>query len=114
MNWHELTGVQNIITCLPFLGPLLKGVVSDFRSRSASKGKYRTDSHYALQSYSRDDRFHGTNVSNVSQIASSKPKRTPSEELILDNGSESEGTTNRGAIKMTVEYHVSVDGDDQH
>ncbi|PLB52388.1 integral membrane protein [Aspergillus steynii IBT 23096] len=102
--------VGNIITCLPFLGPLLKGFVSDFRSRSASKGKYRTDSHYVLQSYSKDDRLHGTNVSNVSQIAS-KPKRTPSEELILDNGSESDGATNRGAIKMTVEYHVEVDGD---
>ncbi|KAI9039145.1 uncharacterized protein KD926_009894 [Aspergillus affinis] len=101
--------VGNIITCLPFLGPLLKGFVSDFQSRSASKGKYRTDSHYVLQSYSKDDRLHGTNVSNVSQIASSKPKRTPSEELILDNGSDSETTGNNGAIKMTVEYRVSID-----
>lgn len=93
---------------MPFLGPLLKGFVSDFRSHSAPRGKYRTDSHYALQSYSKDDRLHGTNVSGALQIASSRTKQTPSEELILDDGSE-DRATNSGAIKMTVEYHVSVE-----
>ncbi|THC98028.1 hypothetical protein EYZ11_002454 [Aspergillus tanneri] len=101
--------VGNIVTCLPFLAPLLKGYFSDFQSRSATKNKYRTDSHYVLQSYSRDDRLNGTVASNVSHIASSKPKRTPSEELILDGSDSENGANANGAIKMTVEYHVSVD-----
>ncbi|KAE8153037.1 integral membrane protein [Aspergillus avenaceus] len=95
--------VGNIVTCMPFLGPLLKGYVRDFRSRSGSKGKYPTGSHYALQSYSKDTRQQSTVTSGN---FTPRPKRTPSEELILDSGSD---TTTNGAIKMTVEYRVSVD-----
>ncbi|KAF7596976.1 hypothetical protein BBP40_011342 [Aspergillus hancockii] len=100
--------VGNIVTCMPFLGPLLKGYVRDFRSRSGSRGKYLPESHYALQSYSKDDRQRSMTASH-GLSGTAKPKRTPSEELILD-GSGSEATAN-GAIKMTVEYRVSVDKD---
>ncbi|PYI11029.1 integral membrane protein [Aspergillus sclerotiicarbonarius CBS 121057] len=89
--------VGNIVTCVPFLAPLLKGAVRDFRSYSGRKGGYDGRS-YALQSWSRDPRSQLKSTTS----AAPQPKRTPSEELILDSGDE-------GGIHMTVELRVSTE-----
>ncbi|RAL00803.1 uncharacterized protein BO80DRAFT_464905 [Aspergillus ibericus CBS 121593] len=91
--------VGNIVTCVPFLAPLLKGAVRDFRSYSGRKGGYdgRT---YALQSWSRDPRSQLKSTTS----AAPQPRRTPSEELILDSGDSGEG-----GIHMTVELRVSTE-----
>ncbi|KAB8074927.1 hypothetical protein BDV29DRAFT_190617 [Aspergillus leporis] len=95
--------VGNIVTCLPFLGPLLKRSGRDFRPSSDFRGEY---SHYALQPYSRDSHPLSTAASHRFSRAS-KLKGAPSEDLVID-GSGSEATAS-GAIKMTLEYRVSVD-----
>lgn len=83
---------------MPFLAPLLKGAVRDFRSYSGRKGyDGRT---YALQSWSRDPRSQLKSTTS----AAPPPKRTPSEELILDSGDPEEG-----GIHMTVELRVSTE-----
>ncbi|GIJ90285.1 hypothetical protein Asppvi_009239 [Aspergillus pseudoviridinutans] len=92
--------VGNIVTSLPFLTPLLKMFVRDFRSRSASE--LRKNTGYSLQSYSRN---------RHSQLKSEHAKepapvqRTPSEELILDTD-DSIARAN-AEIHVTVEYRVS-------
>ncbi|KAJ6078796.1 hypothetical protein N7467_008549 [Penicillium canescens] len=95
--------VGNIVTCAPYLAPLLKGVVRDFRSNSGkTKGNYY-DSRgrsYAMENWSRDGR--SQLQSNVS--APAPPKRTPSEELILSSQDR-----DHGGIEMTVEYSVSLE-----
>lgn len=97
---YDLTDVQNIVTSLPFLTPLLKMLIHDFRSRSGSE--LRKNTGYTLQSFSRNQR---------SQVRSEQPKepgalakRTPSEELILN----SDDRTN-AEIHVTVEYRVSLE-----
>lgn len=89
--------VGNIVTCVPYLAPLLKGYVRDFRSNS---GRKYYDSHgrsYAMETWSKDAR-------SQLQSHASAPKRTPSEELILSTREPS-----HGGIEMTVEYRVSRD-----
>ncbi|GKZ46741.1 hypothetical protein AbraIFM66951_009887 [Aspergillus brasiliensis] len=90
--------VGNIVTCVPFLAPLLKGAVRDFRSYSGRKG-YDSRS-YALQTWSKDPRSQLRSTTS----AAPPPKRTPSEELILESGGADEG-----GIHMTVELHVSLE-----
>jgi hypothetical protein len=97
---RDLTDVQNIVTSLPFLTPLLKIWVRDFHSRSG--GELRKNTGYSLQSYSKN---------RQSQLRSGNSKepvlvqRTPSEELILDND---DSTARENAeIHVTVEYRVS-------
>ncbi|GAB1195903.1 hypothetical protein APSETT444_005168 [Aspergillus pseudonomiae] len=85
--------VGNIITCIPYLAPLLKGLVHDFRSNSKA---YESQGHYFLESW-KDPR---------SQLRStaSAPRRTPSEELIMDSVAPG-----HGGIEMTVEVRVSLE-----
>ncbi|GAT21243.1 integral membrane protein [Aspergillus luchuensis] len=90
--------VGNIVTCVPFLAPLLKGAVRDFRSYSGRKG-YDSRS-YALQTWSKDPRSQLRSTTS----AAPQPKRTPSEELILESGGIDEG-----GIHMTVELRVSLE-----
>ncbi|GJP98480.1 integral membrane protein [Aspergillus niger] len=90
--------VGNIVTCVPFLAPLLKGAVRDFRSYSGRKG-YDSRS-YALQTWSKDPRSQLRSTTS----AAPQPKRTPSEELILESGGVDEG-----GIHMTVELRVSLE-----
>ncbi|KAJ5689815.1 hypothetical protein N7462_004207 [Penicillium macrosclerotiorum] len=97
--------VGNITTCVPYLAPLLKGYVRDFRSSSGRKYGYGYDSHgraYAMETWSKDGRSHLQ--SNASGPQPPKPKRTPSEELILASSEPS-----HGGIEMTVEYRVSLE-----
>ncbi|PWY84765.1 integral membrane protein [Aspergillus heteromorphus CBS 117.55] len=89
--------VGNIMTCVPFLAPLLKGAVRDFRSSSDRK-TYDPRS-YALQSWSKDPRSQLRSTTS----AAPQPRRTPSEELILDS------RLDEGGIHMTVELRVSLE-----
>ncbi|BAE63491.1 unnamed protein product [Aspergillus oryzae RIB40] len=88
--------VGNIITCIPYLAPLLKGLVRDFRSNSKA---YESQGHYVLESW-KDPR------SQLRSTASAPvhPRRTPSEELIMDSLGPS-----HGGIEMTVEVRVSLE-----
>ncbi|RAH51296.1 uncharacterized protein BO95DRAFT_350980 [Aspergillus brunneoviolaceus CBS 621.78] len=90
--------VGNIVTCIPFLAPLLKGAVRDFRSHSDQK-RYDGQS-YALQSWSKHPRSQLQSTTS----AAPRPRRTPSEELILESGGLEEG-----GIHMTVELRVSLE-----
>ncbi|RAH68878.1 uncharacterized protein BO66DRAFT_392916 [Aspergillus aculeatinus CBS 121060] len=90
--------VGNIVTCIPFLAPLLKGAVRDFRSHSDQK-RYDGQS-YALQSWSKHPRSQLQSTTS----AAPRPRRTPSEELILESGGPEEG-----GIQMTVELRVSLE-----
>ncbi|RHZ56290.1 uncharacterized protein CDV56_107890 [Aspergillus thermomutatus] len=94
--------IGNIVTSLPFLTPLLKMFIRDFRSRSGSE--LRKNTGYTLQSFSKQQR------SQLKSDLSKEPapvKRTPSEELILD----SDDSTHRAnaEIHVTVEYRVSLE-----
>ncbi|KAF7166979.1 hypothetical protein CNMCM5623_000467 [Aspergillus felis] len=94
--------IGNIVTSLPFLTPLLKMFVRDFRSRSASE--LRKNTGYSLQSYSKNRH------SQLKSEHSKEPppvQRTPSEELILDTD-DSIARAN-AEIHVTVEYRVSHD-----
>ncbi|GIK06140.1 hypothetical protein Aspvir_001783 [Aspergillus viridinutans] len=93
--------VGNIVTCLPFLTPLLKTFIRDFRSRSASE--FRKNTGYSLQSYSKNQ--HSQLKSEHSKEPSTV-QRTPSEELILDDSDDSIARGN-AEIHVTVEYRVS-------
>ncbi|EAW08964.1 uncharacterized protein ACLA_099080 [Aspergillus clavatus NRRL 1] len=93
--------IGNIVTSLPFLTPLLKVFIRDFRSRSGSE--YRKNI-YTLQSFSKGQR------SQAKSEYSKEPmvvKRTPSEELILD--SDDLGQRRDAEIHITVEYRVSLE-----
>ncbi|KAJ5162504.1 hypothetical protein N7492_007896 [Penicillium capsulatum] len=96
--------VGNIVTCAPYLAPLLRGFVRDFRSTS---GRKYYDSHgrsYAMEAWSRNQR------SQLQSHASAPPpKRTPSEELILASREPS-----HGGIDVTVEYRVSTVSAEEH
>ncbi|KAJ5587985.1 uncharacterized protein N7459_003750 [Penicillium hispanicum] len=92
--------VGNIVTCIPYLAPLLKGFVRDFRSTSGRKYYDSRGRSYAMEAWSKDQRSRlHSNASGPSQ-----PKRTPSEELILASRQPS-----HGGIEMTVEYRVSLE-----
>ncbi|CAI7635383.1 unnamed protein product [Penicillium pancosmium] len=89
--------VGNIVTCVPYLAPLLKGYVRDFRSNSGRKYYNSNGRSYAMETWTKDGR-------SQLQSHASAPKRTPSEELILSSHEPS-----HGGIEMTVEYRVSRD-----
>lgn len=96
--------IQNIVTCAPYLAPLLKGLVRGLNSSSGKTKRYYTDSRgrsYALENWSKDQR------SQLQSTASGpvQPRRTPSEELILASQEP-----DPGCIEMTVEYSVSLEG----
>ncbi|RAL06914.1 uncharacterized protein BO97DRAFT_409361 [Aspergillus homomorphus CBS 101889] len=91
--------VGNIVTCIPFLAPLLKGAVRDFRSHSDRK--HYDGRSYALQSWSKDQR---SQLRSTTSAAPPRTRRTPSEELILESGGPEEG-----GIHMTVELRVSLE-----
>lgn len=82
---------------MPYLAPLLKGYVRDFRSNSGRKYYDSNGRSYAMETWSKDAR-------SQLQSHASAPKRTPSEELILATREPS-----HGGIEMTVEYRVSRD-----
>ncbi|CAG8128001.1 unnamed protein product [Penicillium salamii] len=96
--------VGNIVTCAPYLAPLLKGWVRGLNSSSGKTKKYYIDSQgrsYALENWTKDQRSH------LQSTASGpvQPRRTPSEELILASQEP-----DHGGIEMTVEYSVSLEG----
>ncbi|KAE8395230.1 hypothetical protein BDV23DRAFT_178751 [Aspergillus alliaceus] len=87
--------VGNIITCIPYLTPLLKGLVRDSRSNS---NPYESQWRYTLESW-KDPR-------SQLRLPASAPahlRRSPSEELMLD------GRPGHGGIEMTVELRVSLE-----
>ncbi|KAF7713421.1 Uncharacterized protein PECH_001570 [Penicillium ucsense] len=92
--------IGNIVTCIPYLTPLLRGFVRDFRSTSNKKYYNSHGRTYAMETWSKDQR---------SQLQSSAsgpaaPRRSPSEELILSSKEPV-----HGGIEMTVEYSVSLE-----
>ncbi|KAF7156379.1 hypothetical protein CNMCM6106_009646 [Aspergillus hiratsukae] len=94
--------IGNIVTSLPFLTPLLKMFIRDFRSRSGSQ--LRKNTGYTLQSFSKNQR------SQLKSEHSKEPapfKRTPSEELILDSADPTNQAN--AEIHVTVEYRVSLE-----
>ncbi|KAF7117639.1 hypothetical protein CNMCM5793_006762 [Aspergillus hiratsukae] len=94
--------IGNIVTSLPFLTPLLKMFIRDFRSRSGSQ--LRKNTGYTLQSFSKNQR------SQLKSEHSKEPapfKRTPSEELILDSADPTHQAN--AEIHVTVEYRVSLE-----
>lgn len=97
---RDLTDVQNIVTSLPFLTPLLKVWVRDFQSRSG--GEHRKNTGYTLQSYSKNRRSQLRSENSKEPVLA---QRTPSEELILD-ADDSSARAN-AEIHVTVEYRVS-------
>lgn len=103
--------LQNIISSLPFLAPLIKVFVRTVHSQVSSRYRNNTrSSSYGLKSMSRGGHDHSTNATtNTTSSNHGYPKkniRSPSEELILfDDGYN--GPT--GAITRTVEYRVSVE-----
>lgn len=88
--------VGNIVTCVPYLAPLLKAFVRDFRSTSGRKYYDSQGRSYAMENW-KDQRSHLQ--SHASGPA--HPKRSPSEELIL-------ASREPYGIEMTVEYRVSL------
>ncbi|QQK44270.1 Integral membrane protein [Penicillium digitatum] len=96
--------VGNIVTCIPYLAPLLKGFVRGIASNSDKSNQFYYDSQgrsYLMDSWSKDLQSHiQSTVSGLRQ-----PKRTPSEELIL--ATQEPG---HGGIEKTVEYRVSSEG----
>ncbi|KAH3401831.1 hypothetical protein ACP6JB_001910 [Aspergillus fumigatus] len=97
---RDLTDVQNIVSSLPFLTPLLKVWVRDFQSRSG--GEHRKNTGYTLQSYSKNRRSQLRSENSKEPVLA---QRTPSEELILD-ADDSSARAN-AEIHVTVEYRVS-------
>ncbi|KAJ6035773.1 hypothetical protein N7540_000052 [Penicillium herquei] len=93
--------VGNIVTCIPYLAPLFKRFVRDFRSTSGRKYYDESGRGYVLKNnWSKDQPSQlQSNASGPSQF-----KQTPSEELIL-----SSRELCHGGIEMTVEYRVSLD-----
>ncbi|KAJ5212719.1 uncharacterized protein N7498_004365 [Penicillium cinerascens] len=93
--------VGNIVTCVPYLAPLLKGYVRDFGSTSGRKYYDSRGRNYAMENWSKEQRSH----LQSSASGPLPPKRSPSEELILASREPS-----HGGIEMTVEYRVSLEG----
>ncbi|CAG8087563.1 unnamed protein product [Penicillium salamii] len=96
--------VGNIVTCAPYLAPLLKGWVRGLNSSSGKTKKYYIDSQgrsYALENWTKDQRSHLQSTASGPM----QPRRTPSEELILASQEP-----DHGGIEMTVEYSVSLEG----
>ncbi|KAJ5178004.1 uncharacterized protein N7500_000703 [Penicillium coprophilum] len=92
--------VGNIVTCIPYLAPLLKGFVHGLGSTGKSKKYYDSRGRsYAMENWSKDS----SHLQSGSRVI--KPKRTPSEELIL-----SSPEPEHGCIEMTIEYRVSLEG----
>ncbi|KXG47535.1 uncharacterized protein PGRI_014050 [Penicillium griseofulvum] len=95
--------VGNIVTCIPYLAPLLKGFVRGLGSTGDKSKKYCYDSRgrgYAMENWSKNQPSLQSTACGPAQ-----PKRTPSEELIL----ATQEPVN-GCIEMTVEYRVSLEG----
>ncbi|KAJ5909206.1 hypothetical protein N7495_001888 [Penicillium taxi] len=88
--------IGNITTCVPYLAPLFKGYVRDFRSTSRkydSRGRS-----YGIENWSRENKSHSqSHASGPSHL-----RRTPSEELILSSRT-------CGGIEMTVEYSILLE-----
>ncbi|KAJ5468798.1 hypothetical protein N7475_006550 [Penicillium sp. IBT 31633x] len=96
--------VGNIVTCVPYLAPLLKGFVRGLGSTRDEPARYYYDSRgrsYAMENWSKDQDSH----MQSSASGPAKLKRTASEELILPSPEP-----NHGGIEMTVEYRVSLEG----
>ncbi|OQE07298.1 hypothetical protein PENVUL_c014G06751 [Penicillium vulpinum] len=96
--------VGNIVTCIPYLAPLLTGFVRGLGSTGEKSRKYYYDSggrSYAMENWSKDQH------SQLQSTASGPkhPRQTPSDELILAS-QEPE----HGCIEMTIEYRVSSEG----
>ncbi|CEJ61728.1 Putative Integral membrane protein [Penicillium brasilianum] len=94
--------IGNIVTCVPYLAPLLRGFVRDFQSTSGRKYYNTQGQSYAMGTWSKDQRSHLQ--SNAS--GPPPPRRSPSEELILSSREPS-----HGGIEMTVEYSVSLENE---
>ncbi|KAJ5817877.1 hypothetical protein N7447_007885 [Penicillium robsamsonii] len=95
--------VGNIVTCIPYLAPLLKGFVRGLGSTGGKSKKYYYGSQgrsYGMENWSKDQHSH----LQSSASGPSQPKRTPSEELILDSQEPA-----HGCIEMTIEYRVSLE-----
>ncbi|KGO42423.1 hypothetical protein PEX1_067790 [Penicillium expansum] len=96
--------VGNIVTCIPYLAPLLKGFVRGIASSGDKSKQFYYDSQgrsYLMDNWSKDPQSHMQSTASGHK----KPKRTPSEELILAT-QEPE----HGGIEKTVEYRVSSEG----
>ncbi|KGO63864.1 hypothetical protein PITC_054900 [Penicillium italicum] len=96
--------VGNIVTCIPYLAPLLKGFVRGIASSGDKSKQFYYDSQgrsYMMDNWSKDPQ------SRLQSSASGhrQPKRTPSEELILATREP-----DHGGIEKTVEYRVSSSG----
>ncbi|KAJ5131699.1 hypothetical protein N7448_005857 [Penicillium atrosanguineum] len=92
--------VGNIVTCVPYLAPLLKGYVRDFGSTSGRKYYDSRGRSYVMENWSKERSHLQSNASGPQPL-----KRSPSEELILATREPSQGR-----IEMTVEYRVSLEG----
>lgn len=102
--------LQNIISSLPFLAPLIKVFVHTVHSQVSSRYRDNTrNSSYGLKSISRGGHELSTDTTNTTVSSHGYPKKnfkSPSEELILSD----EGYNGpAGAITRTVEYCVSVE-----
>lgn len=98
----ELIIPQNIVTCVPYLAPLLRGMARDFRSTVDRKSDSQCRN-YTLDTWSKNDHSH------VQSHASGPPypphlNRKSSEELILRHPELA-----HGGIELTVEYQVSLE-----
>ncbi|KAJ5969291.1 hypothetical protein N7501_005539 [Penicillium viridicatum] len=96
--------VGNIVTCIPYLAPLLKGLVRGIASTNGKPKQYYYDSQgrsYLMDNWSKDQNSHMRSTASGQR----QPKRTPSEELILATQEPV-----HGGIEKTVEYRVSSEG----
>ncbi|GLI77980.1 hypothetical protein PoHVEF18_006277 [Penicillium ochrochloron] len=94
--------IGNIVTCVPYLAPLLRGFVRDFRTTSGRKYYDTQGRSYAMENWSKDPRSHLQSNASGPPV----PRRSPSEELILSSREPS-----HGGIEMTVEYSVSLENE---
>lgn len=109
--------LQNIVSSLPFLAPMLKRWISDFGYQLGyMKSGMRTTERYALHSFSKASVKSSTMRSNVTSShhdhhhlhphrGTARVSRSPSQEHIL----KSNNGNPVGGITRTMEYHVTVD-----
>ncbi|KAJ5782866.1 hypothetical protein N7457_004640 [Penicillium paradoxum] len=98
--------VGNIITCAPYLAPLLKRFVRGLGSTNDKKTRYMyyygsRARAYGMDNLSKDPHCH----LQVTASGPAMPRRTGSEERIL-----ARPEPDHGGIEMTVEYSVSLEG----
>lgn len=96
--------VGNIVTCIPYLAPLLKGLVQGIVSTGDKSKQCYNDSQgrsYLMDNWSKDQNSHMRSTASGQR----QPKRTPSEELI-----SATKEPEHGGIEKTVEYRVSLEG----